>query len=155
MALACHSNTRAASVLMGSLKQAPSSRRGERWISPDGDEGLEFNLGHSGVSGWEEQDHWYVLKPRRWPSGKWDRDESIGDRGHLAPDEEVDLNSCFSPVPSRPWSSTTTGGRPVTRVSRSRWCHSFRATGITEYPKNGGMVENAAQITAHESTKTT
>jgi site-specific recombinase XerD len=33
--------------------------------------------------------------------------------------------------------------------------HTFRATGITEYLRNGGTVEKAAQIAAHESTKTT
>ena len=34
-------------------------------------------------------------------------------------------------------------------------CHTFRATGITECLRNGGTVEKAAQIAAHESTKTT
>jgi len=34
-------------------------------------------------------------------------------------------------------------------------CHTFRATGITEYLRNGGTVEKAAQIAAHESTRTT
>jgi site-specific recombinase XerD len=33
--------------------------------------------------------------------------------------------------------------------------HTFRATGITEYLRNGGTVEKAAQIAAHESTRTT
>lgn len=34
-------------------------------------------------------------------------------------------------------------------------CHSFRATGITNYLQNGGTIEVAAQIAAHESTRTT
>jgi len=34
-------------------------------------------------------------------------------------------------------------------------CHSFRATGITNYLQNGGTLEIAAQIAAHESTRTT
>ena len=34
-------------------------------------------------------------------------------------------------------------------------CHTFRATGITEYLRNGGTIEKAAQIAAHESTRTT
>lgn len=34
-------------------------------------------------------------------------------------------------------------------------CHTFRATGITTYLQNGGTVEKAAQIAAHESTRTT
>lgn len=40
-------------------------------------------------------------------------------------------------------------------VSLNVRCHSFRATGITEYLRNGGTVEKAAQIAAHESTRTT
>jgi site-specific recombinase XerD len=34
-------------------------------------------------------------------------------------------------------------------------CHTFRATGITTYLKNGGTVENAQAIAAHESPRTT
>ena len=34
-------------------------------------------------------------------------------------------------------------------------CHTFRATGITTYLKNGGTLENAAQMAAHASTRTT
>lgn len=34
-------------------------------------------------------------------------------------------------------------------------CHTFRATGITAYLRNGGTIENAARIAAHESTRTT
>jgi integrase len=33
--------------------------------------------------------------------------------------------------------------------------HSFRATGITAYLKNGGSLEKAAQMTNHASTRTT
>jgi len=33
--------------------------------------------------------------------------------------------------------------------------HSFRATGITEYMKNGGKLEIAQQMANHESSKTT
>lgn len=33
--------------------------------------------------------------------------------------------------------------------------HTFRATGITTYLKNGGTLENAAQMAAHASTRTT
>ena len=45
---------------------------------------------------------------------------------------------------------------------RSRWriqtpigCHSFRATGITAYLKNGGRLELAQQMVGHESARTT
>ena len=34
-------------------------------------------------------------------------------------------------------------------------CHTFRATGITTYIKNGGTLEHAQQIAAHESPRTT
>lgn len=34
-------------------------------------------------------------------------------------------------------------------------CHTFRATGITNYLQHGGTVETAAQIAGHESTRTT
>jgi integrase len=34
-------------------------------------------------------------------------------------------------------------------------CHTFRATGITAYLKNGGRLEVAQQMAAHESSRTT
>jgi len=34
-------------------------------------------------------------------------------------------------------------------------CHTFRATGITAYLKNGGWLEIAQQMAAHESARTT
>jgi integrase len=34
-------------------------------------------------------------------------------------------------------------------------CHTFRATGITAYLENGGTIENAQVIAAHESPRTT
>lgn len=37
----------------------------------------------------------------------------------------------------------------------STCCHTFRATGITAYLENGGTIENAAMIAAHESPRTT
>jgi integrase len=37
----------------------------------------------------------------------------------------------------------------------STTCHTFRATGITAYLSNGGTLENAAAIAAHESPRTT
>jgi site-specific recombinase XerD len=33
--------------------------------------------------------------------------------------------------------------------------HTFRATGITAYLKNGGMLERAANMACHASTRTT
>jgi len=40
-------------------------------------------------------------------------------------------------------------------MSRKISCHTFRATGITTYLENGGSVEHAQQIAAHESPRTT
>src|SRR5262245_49674955 len=37
----------------------------------------------------------------------------------------------------------------------STCCHTFRATGITSYLENGGTIENAQAIAAHESPRTT
>ena len=34
-------------------------------------------------------------------------------------------------------------------------CHTFRATGITTYLENGGTLENAQVMAAHESPRTT
>ncbi len=34
-------------------------------------------------------------------------------------------------------------------------CHTFRATGITAYLRNGGRLEIAQQMAAHESARTT
>ncbi len=40
-------------------------------------------------------------------------------------------------------------------LSTNTCCHSFRATGITAYLENGGTIENAQAIAAHESPRTT
>jgi site-specific recombinase XerD len=40
-------------------------------------------------------------------------------------------------------------------LSPSICCHTFRATGITAYLENGGTIENAQAIAAHESPRTT
>lgn len=40
-------------------------------------------------------------------------------------------------------------------VSADTCCHTFRATGITAYLDNGGTIENAQAIAAHDSPRTT
>ena len=51
--------------------------------------------------------------------------------------------------------------RMIKRRSRGRGvpasigCHTFRATGITAYLENGGTIEKAQAIAAHESPRTT
>jgi len=40
-------------------------------------------------------------------------------------------------------------------LPESTCCHTFRATGITAYLENGGVLEHAQRIAAHESARTT
>jgi integrase len=42
-----------------------------------------------------------------------------------------------------------------TGLTEAICCHTFRATGITTYLENGGTIEKAQQIAAHESPRTT
>ena len=44
---------------------------------------------------------------------------------------------------------------PAAGLSGKVCCHTFRATGITAYLDNGGTIENAQAIAAHESPRTT
>ena len=34
-------------------------------------------------------------------------------------------------------------------------CHTFRVTGITNFPENAGTIENAQRIAVHKSPRTT
>jgi site-specific recombinase XerD len=43
----------------------------------------------------------------------------------------------------------------LANLPESICCHTFRATGITAYLENGGTIENAQAIAAHESPRTT
>lgn len=45
--------------------------------------------------------------------------------------------------------------RVTPEAHSSTCCHTFRATGITAYLDNGGTIENAQAIAAHESPRTT
>lgn len=44
---------------------------------------------------------------------------------------------------------------PDTGIEAPIGCHTWRGTGITDYLENGGTLENAAAIAAHESPRTT
>jgi integrase/recombinase XerD len=44
---------------------------------------------------------------------------------------------------------------PAAGIKTEIGCHTFRATGITAYLKNGGRLEVAQQMAAHESARTT
>jgi RHS repeat-associated protein len=79
------------------------SPNGERWVSPDGSEGLEFDRGIPGEPGYRGKDHWAKLKPKRWPPDELEKDKNVGNRGHLLPGEGVDLKSCIVPVSYNPW----------------------------------------------------
>lgn len=72
---------------------------GERWISPSGQEGLDFHHGKPGQPKWGGRDHWHKVKPGR--NGKWGTDGTVGDRGHLAPGDVVDVDRCITPAPRR------------------------------------------------------
>jgi integrase/recombinase XerD len=47
------------------------------------------------------------------------------------------------------------GGALAAGIKTEIGCHTFRATGITAYLKNGGKLEIAQQMAAHESARTT
>jgi site-specific recombinase XerD len=40
-------------------------------------------------------------------------------------------------------------------IAEAIGCHTFRATGITAYLANGGALEHAQEMAAHESARTT
>ena len=40
-------------------------------------------------------------------------------------------------------------------IAEAIGCHTFRATGITAYLSNGGALEHAQKMAAHESPRTT
>ena len=46
-------------------------------------------------------------------------------------------------------------GAADVQLSTAVCCHSFRATGITAYLENGGTLEHAQKIAAHEYPRTT
>jgi site-specific recombinase XerD len=68
------------------------------------------------------------------------------DRSGRITDQGLTRNDAFRMVKRR---SKAAG------LSEKISCHSFRATGITAYLENGGTIENAQAIAAHESPRTT
>ena len=80
-------------------KHVPEHLGGDRWISPNGDEGVEFHPGTPGENGFEGKDHWHKLKPNK--NGKMEKDKAGGRKGgHYLPGDEVELKNCFSSVPN-------------------------------------------------------
>ena len=70
---------------------------------------------------------------------------TIDRRGRLT-DSAMTRNDAFRMIKRR----AAAAGLP-----RATCCHTFRATGITAYLDNGGTIENAQAIAAHESPRTT
>lgn len=68
------------------------------------------------------------------------------DRAGRLTDRPVTRNDVFRMIKRR----ARQAGLPATTC-----CHTFRATGITAYLDNGGTIENAQAIAAHESPRTT
>lgn len=70
---------------------------------------------------------------------------SVDRKGRLTPNE-LSRNDALRLIKRR----AKAAGLPSTTC-----CHTFRATGITTYLENGGTIENAQTIAAHESPRTT
>jgi integrase len=61
-----------------------------------------------------------------------------------------------STQPGEPWGKGPIGRRAAgAGIATKLGNHSFRATGITAYLKNGGTLEKAAAMANHASTRTT
>ena len=74
------------------------------------------------------------------------RRHAVGDWGDVTPDDRAANDDAFRMVKRR----AAAAGRPFTTCN-----HTFRATGITAYLANGGTIEKAQAIAAHESPRTT
>ncbi len=70
----------------------PTNPGKQRWVSPSGDEGLEFHPGRPDAPAGSEgaKDHSHKLNPKRWPPGRLEKDDE-----HLDPGQEVDLKECI------------------------------------------------------------
>lgn len=87
------------------------------------------------------------------------------DSAGIREQEKGPLFRTLSTSPGRPLSLERMAQPDAWRMIRRRartasiktkiGCHTFRATGITAYLENGGTLEHAQQIAAHESPRTT
>lgn len=68
------------------------------------------------------------------------------DRNHRLTDRRIDRREVLAMVKRRARDA---------ELPANICCHTFRATGITAYLLNGGLLEHAQQIAAHESPRTT
>ena len=85
-------------------RHIPEHNGSERWVSPDGKEGLDFDRGVPGRPQFGGKDGWHKLKPRPDRDKRWDRDKSGGRKGgHYLPRDEVELDSYKKFCPPRPY----------------------------------------------------
>ena len=87
------------------------------------------------------------------------------DTAGIREEKKGPLFRTLATAPGRPLSLTPLAQAEAWQMIRRRaraagiptkiGCHTFRATGITAYLENGGTLEHAQQIAAHESPRTT
>ena len=65
----------------------PNNPGTERWVSPNGDKGLEFHPDNG-----RQPDHWHELTPKPGRPGRWAKGDP-----HLDPGDEVDLCDAYDP----------------------------------------------------------
>lgn len=91
--------------------------------------------------------------------------DAHADAANLWDDKKGPLFRTITVAPGRPLTDQPMSQPDAWRMIRRRsnaagietaiGCHTFRATGITAYLENGGTLEHAQQIAAHESPRTT
>ena len=93
----------------------------------------------------DEYLHAYIEQAHLVDGKGWLFRSAIGRTGHLStnPMRQADV---YRMIARRAFDA---------KVRTKIGCHSFRATGITEYLRNGGKLEIAQQMANHESARTT
>ena len=114
---------------------------------------LREGLTELGLLGWEFKDGTLQAKGTMFPC----HDEALRELFERVSEAGVDRRHRPTNAPM----TRTDILRMIKRRARqaglpsSTSCHTFRATGITAYLENGGTIENAQAIAAHESPRTT
>ena len=98
---------------------------------------------------------------RRSGASRWRVVASRAARVHRAHRRRGTEGSNPSPSRGESCANLHAGGRMIRRraaaagIAAEIGCHTFRATGITAYLSNGGALEHAQEMAAHESPRTT